>query len=333
MKTVLIFQGGGPLGAFGCGAWQALAPWLAAEGHPVVALGGTSIGAFNAALIRPHLGAPDGGAGELARVWRDRIAVPSLPFLGMPWGTSPWASELRSWNGLLTGMFAGNGLYTPNLPGWSPWGLLHRTQAPLFDRARMWRLMTEELPPYRSQSPRDALLFAASADVADGTLVLHDSDAAEVGPVQVGASSAMPVLFDPVPIDGRLQWDGELVRASPLEPVLRKVRDSGRAGRDEPLLLVTVEQMPQPAARLPRSGPELAYRALNLTQIGKLAAGASRGLHCLRVARPALPSDGVSGLFDHSNERIDDLIALGAEAARAAVAGGQAARPAATEVA
>src|SRR5687768_10283726 len=86
MKTLLLFQGGGPLGAFACGVWQVLAPWLVSQGHTVVALGGTSIGSFNAALIRPHLSAPDAGAAELRRIWRDRIAVPSLPFFGMPWG-------------------------------------------------------------------------------------------------------------------------------------------------------------------------------------------------------------------------------------------------------
>ncbi len=53
-KTILIFQGGGALGAYECGAYQALAPHL--DNLAVVA--GTSIGAINSSLIASHYQTP-----------------------------------------------------------------------------------------------------------------------------------------------------------------------------------------------------------------------------------------------------------------------------------
>lgn len=321
MKTVILFQGGGPLGAFGCGAWQVLSEWAQAEGHDIVAVGGSSIGALNAAIVAQGLGQPDLGAAGLEAAWRDEIASPSLPFFGWPWGDSALAAELRSWNGLLTTLMRGNGLFRPHFAGWGLWGLFNRSQQPLFDRQRMWRLLERRLPPYQS-GPADVLLATFSADVADGVLRMHDSDHHAVGPAHVAASAATPLMFEPVAIEGRLQWDAELLRESPIGPLLERVRDSGRAAPGEVLQLVTIEQLPEPQPAPPRSGPEVAYRAVNLSQLGKLVPPALDDVQWIRVVRPPLPFDGISGLFDHSPERIDALIGQGQDAAVSAVAAG-----------
>ncbi|MGE5866933.1 MAG: Mur ligase domain-containing protein, partial [Rhizobacter sp.] len=139
MKTVVVFQGGGALGAFGCGAWEVLAPWLAGRGDRVVALAGSSIGALNAAVVRAQLESPDRGVGALAALWRERIATPSIPFAGMAWGNSAPAVQVRRWNGFLPGMLAGNrGLFVPRFSTWNPWSMLQRLRQPLYDRSRMW---------------------------------------------------------------------------------------------------------------------------------------------------------------------------------------------------
>lgn len=326
MKTVVLFQGGGALGAFGCGVWEVLAPWLARRGDRIVALAGSSIGALNAAVVRTHLDAPDSGVEALTALWRERIATPSIPFAGMAWGDSEAAACLRSWNGFLTGMLAGNrGLFVPRFSTWNPWSMLQRLQQPLYDRSRMWALLEEVAPPYRSHAPEDVLLAAGSSQIRDGSLRLSDSDRADVGPREVAASAALPLLFDPVEIDGELQWDGEIVRQSPIGPLVHKVRDSGRVAPGEPLQLITIEQLPRPMERLPVSGPEMAYRALNLGQVDKLVPSAelvaSEGVRWVRIAREPLPWDGIAGQFDYSPQRIDELIAQGAADAKAALGG------------
>lgn len=327
MKTVVLFQGGGALGAFGCGAWQVLAPRLARRGDKVVALAGSSIGALNAAVVRAHLDAPDRGVEALTSLWRDRIATPSIPFAGMAWGDSVPAAHVRSWNGFLTGMLAGNrGLFVPRFSAWNPWSMLQRLREPLYDRSRMWALLEEVAPPYRSRAPEDVLLVAGSSQIRDGSLRLNDSDEADLGPREVAASAALPLLFDPVEIDGELQWDGEIVRQSPIGPLVHKVRESGRVARGEALQLVTIEQLPRPMGRLPVTGPEMAYRALNLGQVDKLVPSvellASEGVRWIRIAREPLAWDGIAGQFDYSPQRIEELIAQGVAEATVAIDGG-----------
>jgi hypothetical protein len=70
---------------------------------------------------------------------------------------------------------------------------------------------------------------------------------------------------------------------------------------------------------------EISYRVFNLLQIGKLApselddmAGIGRWI---RIAREPLPHDAVSGQFDYSPERVDELIAQADELARDALDG------------
>ena len=89
--------------------------------------------------------------------------------------------------------------------------------------------------------------------------------------------------------------------------------------------LVTIEQLPKVLDRLPSSGVEISYRVFNLLQIGKLApselddtAGIGRWI---RIAREPLPHDAVSGQFDYSPERVDELIAQADELAHDALKG------------
>lgn len=316
-KTVVWFQGGGPLGAFGCGAWKALWPLMRASGAEVVAVGGASMGAVNAAIVRAHLASPGGGAAVLESVWRDDIAAPSWPFFGWPWQGEA-GDHARHWNALVTGLVAGNGLYRPQPSAWSAWGMANRVERPLFDRRRMWRLLETHVQPYRSQHPAQPLLAVASTGVADGRLHLHDSDSTPITPTHVAASSALPGMFDPVEIDGQLQWDGELVPMSPLPALMERVMASGRVAAGEPVRVVTIEQLPSAAPGQVRSSPEVIYRAINLAQVDKLAGSLDGPVSRLRIIRPALPLDGISGLLDHSPERIATLIGLGEEAAASA---------------
>ena len=104
-----------------------------------------------------------------------------------------------------------------------------------------------------------------------------------------------------------------------------RVRSSGRVDPGEPLQLVTIEQLPKVLDRLPSSGVEISYRVFNLLQIGKLAPSelddAAIIGRWIRIAREPLPHDAVSGQFDYSPERVDELIAQADELARDALEG------------
>ncbi|MBL0727203.1 patatin-like phospholipase family protein [Piscinibacter sp. HJYY11] len=245
---------------------------------------------------------------------------------------------MRSWNGFLSGVLVGNrGLYRPCYHRWNPWYGLQRFERPLFDRSAMLSLVQAHAPGYASAQRDDLPLLAAAATaVVDGELQLFDSDAATIEPMHLMASTAIPVLFDPVTIDGRAYWDGELMRDSMLPALVARLRTTGRLQAGEPLRLVTIEQLPQRLPVVPRSGAEITYRMLNLLQIAKLAPrelDETGGVQWLRIRRPPLEHDGISGQFDYSPERIEQLVTQGRQAGDAALHGTAAAAPPAVSAA
>jgi NTE family protein len=328
MKTVVVFQGGGALGAFGAGAWASVAPWLRARGDRVVALAGTSIGALNAAVAARQLQTPDAGVQALLYLWRHDIATPSFPFLGPAVGDSAWAGALRAWNGLLTGLLLGTrNLYRPQSRHWLPWAMAQRLEYPLYDRAAMWALLEHGVGRYASVAASQPLLVAGAVDLLSGELRLFDSDEAPVGAAQLAASSAIPLLFDAVEIGGRRYWDGDVTRDSLLPALLARLRASARLREGEALQLVSIEQFARPLAELPLSGPELCYRALSLMQLDKLVPPALPRMvkRWIRITRPPLREDPVSGQFDYSPGRLETLIKQGRDTARSAMVGSLAA--------
>lgn len=325
MKTVVVFQGGGALGAFGCGAWCELAPWLRRRGDEVAGVAGASIGAINAAFVARRLHEADAGATALAAFWRDEIATPSFPFFGLPLGHSPQARRIAAWNGFLTGILLGNrALYLPWYPHWNPLAHLRQLHFPLMERSRMRRTLATHVGSYRSTAPRQPMLAVSATDMMSGQLRLFDSDMGDIGVEQLAASSAIPLLFDPVQLDGTTYWDGDLTRHSLLPLLLERLRASGRIGAaGEPYRLVSIEQFPAPLSGVPVSGPEQVYRVINLLELDKLTpalAPAPGVRHWLRLLRPPLPHDAVSGQFDYSPLRIGELVAQGRAAAREALA-------------
>ena len=323
MKTVVIFQGGGALGAFGAGAWQTLAKDEDILDGPLVAVAGASIGAVNAAAVAYNAGA-EGGALAIEALWRDHLTTAPFPFFGMlPLPVVGTHGGAENWNGFVTGLLLGNrSLYAPRWPVWQPLSGLKRLQQPLHDRSSMWRLLEEHFPVYRSAGSETPLLAAAAVDVLAGELQLFDSDSAPFTARHLAAASAIPLLFDPVEIHGRLYWDGEMIRDSMLPALLERLLEVRRIKRGEPVQLVTIETMARDFPAAPQSGVEIAYRALNLLQVGKFEPPQVDGVNLARfrrIVRRSLAEDGVSGHFDYSPTRIEQLIDQGRDAARRTV--------------
>lgn len=327
MDVIAVFGGGGSLGAFDCGVWSVLAPVLRARGARLAAVGGVSIGALNAACVARGGRDLRGGPARLEALWCEQLATPSLPFDPLPHASAP------RWNGLLTGLLFGNAtLYRANPLHWNPFAGLDRRARPLMDREGLWRCIAANLDGLGVADARTPLLCVPAVDVAEGTLALFDNARAPLTTAHLAASSALPLLFEPVEVDGRWYWDGDVTRESALPLILERLRGTGHLAHDDgdhrhaagggadeadaarPTLLVTIDHHPRRSTRVPQAGVELAHRALDLLLGGKYALPphAMAGItHRIEIGRDALEHDDISGIFDFSPGRIDALIEQG----------------------
>lgn len=318
MKTAIVFQGGGPLGAFGCGAWRAIAPWLQQQGHEIVGVAGASIGALNAAVVAGQAGSADLGAGALERLWRERIAAPPPLPLALAGWLGPFAEELRAWSGWWSGFALGNpALFTPLYAHWHPLAGRQRALLPLYSQARMRRLFDGIVGDgHASRDGALPLLAIAATDVLNGSLRVFTSDERPIDATLLSASAAIPMMLEPIAIDGRLYCDGEVNRRSPVHALVDALRASGRVGPQEGLQLITVGQFSRSADHRPRSTHELLDRCLHLMLADKLADDEPAGAgHRIDIVRDPEPHEGISGQFDYSPARIQALIASGDGAA------------------
>ena len=212
-KPVLVLQGGGALGAYQAGAYEALCD----TGYMPTWVAGISIGALNAAIIagnppdRASRACAHSGSGSPAALlaWplgtddnsrRDiqlRPAPRSLPSAACP------ASSSRAF---LLAVFMPQG--TPEAISVYDTHPLHATLMELVD--------------FDLLNSGAVRLSVGAVQVLTGNMKYFDTAKQSVGPEHVMASGALPPGFPPIEIDGEPYWDGGLVSNTPLEYVLER---------------------------------------------------------------------------------------------------------------
>lgn len=312
LQVVVMFGGGGSLGAFGCGVWKALAERLPPSAV-IIGAAGASIGVVNAAFVVKHADDLRASTEAMERTWRQDMATPALPFAG-------WLPDrnLQSFNAVLTGLLIGTqGLARTNYASWNPVAGMNRLGQPLMDRSRMWQLLASHLGEIRTEGD-GPVLGAPAVDVLAGKIRLFNSLDETVTVEHLAASSAIPFLFEAVTIDDRVYWDGDMIRQAALPLFLQRLRDAGRlpaqGSSGVRTLLVTIDQMSEQLSRLPNSGLEVAYRAINLLLHGKmtLAAEDLAGIdHVLEIRRQPMDHDAIAGQLDYSPQRVEELMEQG----------------------
>jgi NTE family protein len=221
-RIALILQGGGALGSYQAGVYQALAE---ANLHPDW-VAGISIGAINAALIAGN--SPEKRVDRLREFWE----TVSAPPFGMPYAealegrdefTHSVINEVRSWGALVGGA---PGFFQPRVPpaflypNGAPEALSYYDVAPL--RATLERLVDFDLIDTGAMR-----LSVGAVNVRTGNFVYFDSTTHQIYPEHVIASGSLPPGFPPTEIEGEHYWDGGLVSNTPLEWVL-----DSRPGKD-----------------------------------------------------------------------------------------------------
>jgi NTE family protein len=215
LRIVLVLQGGGALGAYQAGVYQAL------HEHDLVPdwIVGTSIGAINAALI-----AGNDKATRLQRLkqfWdrishRDGIDLARIPDAQRR--SNVWLSTLDT---VLRGV---PGFFAPRLFSPFPVGLAVKPEeASFYDTAGLADTLGDLVDFDYLNAPGGIRLTVNAMKVKTGELASFDNTQQTVRADHVRASGALPPGFPPVRIDGELYWDGGLYSNTPLETVLDDV--------------------------------------------------------------------------------------------------------------
>jgi NTE family protein len=212
----LVLQGGGALGAFQAGVYQALAEanlqpdWIA----------GISIGAINAALIA---GNPPQARLEKLRAFWEQVTTQLVfdPFgIAHEWLRGDIGhvilNRLRAGATLLEGA---PGFFKPRMvpPYLSPPGTVEATS--WYDTAPL-RSTLERLVDFDRINSGEMRFSVGAVNIRSGNFVYFDSTTHTIRPEHVMASGALPPGCPAVEVDGELYWDGGLVSNTPLQWVV-----------------------------------------------------------------------------------------------------------------
>jgi NTE family protein len=208
----LLLQGGGALGAYQAGVYEALTE---ADLHPD-RIAGISIGAINGALIAGN--APRARVDKLRAFWERVTAQPCCDwsarlFLAKGDAVRQWLNQMNASLALACGA---PGFFTPRVP--PPWlyppGTMDATST--HDTSSL-RTTLERLIDFDRINANQMRLSVGAVNVRSGNFVYFDTATHTIGPQHIMASAALPPGFPAVEIEGEHYWDGGLVSNTPLQ--------------------------------------------------------------------------------------------------------------------
>ncbi len=322
----LILAGGLALGAYQQGALEVL---LAEERLTLRAIAGTSVGAFNGAIVAGNR--PERQLERLRSFWSQCALDPLL---------ANWAFPAGAW--------------TPGRLG-KPFDWLATIESRLAGSPGLFRLRTplephpSGVPSLYETGPAVATLRAhidfdllnagpvrfccATTDTQTGRCVVFDTAAGDrIELDHLLASGGLMPSFAPQPIDGRLLGDGGFTANAPLEPFLASQR------RGETLPLYVLVDLFSGEAPAPRTLEVSAGRSVDMNYAGqtlmrleaimreralelRVPGGGDRpGSDLVALAYQPLPHDpGPEKMFDFARRTIEARAERGREDARAAL--------------
>jgi len=212
---VLVLQGGGALGSYQAGAYQALChhdfepEWIA----------GISIGAINAAIIA---GNPREKRIDRLKEFWEMVSSP------VPWNPVTKSDRGRSLfnetSAALIATFGVPGFFTPRIPPAPLWPQGTPQSQSYYDTAPLKKTL-ERLVDFDMINDLKTRLSVGAVSVTTGNFKYFDNFefrklGKKIGPEHIMASGALPPGFPSIVIDGEHFWDGGIATNTPLDFVL-----------------------------------------------------------------------------------------------------------------
>ena len=218
-QRVLVLQGGGALGSYQAGAYQALCrhdfepEWIA----------GISIGAINAAIIAGN--ERDKRVERLKEFW-DMVSQP------VSWSPLVQGDRARSLfnetSAAIIATFGVPGFFTPRFPPAPLWPSGSASALSYYDTAPL-KTTLERLVDFDRINDLKTRLSVGAVGVTSGNFRYFDNYefrklGKKIGPEHIMASGALPPGFPSVVIEGEHYWDGGIASNTPLDHVLENER-------------------------------------------------------------------------------------------------------------
>ena len=210
-RVALVLQGGGALGSYQAGVYEALSDspylpdWVA----------GISIGAINAAIIAGNR--PEARVDGLRKFWETITQTTRLwPVLSGSTVTDDYRRLASSFNSVFFGQ---PGFFAPHpLLDW-----FKQTAPTAFYDTRALKQTLERYVDFDRINANEMRFSVGAVNVRNGNFSYFDNAHTRIKPEHVMASAALPPGFPAIEIEGEWYWDGGLVSNTPLQYVLEYV--------------------------------------------------------------------------------------------------------------
>lgn len=245
-SIALLFQGGGALGAYQAGVYEALIE----HGIEPTWIAGISIGSINCAIIAGN--PPADRVAKLRTFW-EMVSTENTA-----WESCLNLFQRMTPRGVLNQLAAGEvmmngvpGFFTPRFPPppLRPNGTLAATS--WYD-TRTLRATLARLVDFDRINAKEMRFSVGAVNIRTGNFAYFDNANDTIRPEHVIASGALPPAFPAIEIDGEFYWDGGLVSNTPLDWVL-----SARSGLNTLVLQIDLWSA---WGHLPRDLAEVAVR-------------------------------------------------------------------------
>jgi NTE family protein len=254
VRTGIVLQGGGALGAFEFGVLKAL--YEQRPGFTPTVVTGTSIGAVTAAVLAGARGDP---MEALDRLWREKLPVPpaSLGYLDpTPW----WPPQARR----ALAMAGNPGMYRPRADFFlAPW-----LCTSVYDTAPLRRTLDELVDLDRLNAGSTHVVVTA-IDLETGEGRDFHSSPEGLSFDAIVASASLPPAFPMTAVQGGSYWDGGLFANTPLSSAINVLEGCEPKDRSIVRELIVVELFPM-REPVPRNLPGVVERMEHLRYTSRL---------------------------------------------------------------
>ncbi|MGQ3673548.1 patatin-like phospholipase family protein [Xanthobacter sp. TB0136] len=246
-RLALVFQGGGALGAYQAGVYEALAE----AGAEPNWISGVSIGAINSAIIAGN--PPELRVQRLREFW-ETISHGKFA-MWTPEGDI-FRQIRNQLSATMTVLRGQPGFFSPRIPGplLQPAGASGATS--FYDTSPLRETLLKLVDFDRINSGEKRFSVGA-VNVRTGNFIYFDNKVDVITPEHIMASGALPPGFPAVKIDGELYWDGGVVSNTPLQFLLDQP--------DHPSALVFQVDLFSARGPLPRDIYDVAERQKDIT--------------------------------------------------------------------